>query len=301
MGDHSFKNGFQICSGCGKTFTRFFETKIMSFSQSNLYFPKGYSRKSRFEKKVLGALRCLNSHKVDEKLMAFLKTKNIETPQQLLKEIGRFRTKGRRPYMFSMYYWKALGKTQPIVLEKDMELLKKDFDQIFFAWERLNFKNPKFPYNYTFKKIVTGNKKYSLGLRALVPFVRNLRCVKRRERYDRLFELCNNFDFKQIHFKQINMEKINYPETTIYLREKCQNQRIISANEMRNVYQTSEEVASAIKNKTFDVAKTMTIGKDGKFYFLQYPSQLEPLPEKTQFQKEAMKKLDDLLKKQSLL
>ena len=43
-------------------------------------------------------------------------------------------------------------------VDADMEMLKRDFDQIFFAWERLGFANPNFPYAYTFDKLVKQNR-----------------------------------------------------------------------------------------------------------------------------------------------
>ena len=318
-GDVINENGFRICTGCGRTLSRHLETSLRAYNQGAHYFPVGYSRKSRFEKKVLGALRCISAHKVNVQLMDYLRTREIDTPKKLLSEIAKYPTKGgRRPYIYVMYYWKALGFKQPVVLEKDMDLLKREFDQIFFAWERLGFTNPKFPYSYTFKKLVTGQTKYSQGMRDLVPFVRTLRCQKRRKRYDRLFEICREFDFKKIVYKQRQMETIHeekidemeidaetvYPETIVYAHEVTKNPNIISPYDVKRVYKTQEEVQRAFTEGTFDVSKTMHIGPDGKFYFLQWQKEQKDKKEeesrKKEFQ-EQQRKLDELLKAQSCL
>ena len=295
-------NGFNVCTFCGMTMGRHLETRLTAYSSNSLYFPTGYSRRSRFEKKVLGALRRLSSHKIDEGLMEYLKDRNIETPEQLLHGIGTYPTKGRRPYLYVMYYWVALGFKQPVVSDADMQMLKRDFDQLFFAWERLGFKNPKFPYAYTFSKLVMTQKKYSDGIRELVPFVRQLRCPIRRSRYDRLFEICRRFDFKKIIYKEEMEEKfdeteIEYPATEIISHEKVVYPNKKDVRECRNVYQTTEEVQRAFKEGNFDVAKTMTIDKDGKFYFLQWKN----TSTNDDVFKQNQEKLTELLKKQSLL
>jgi hypothetical protein len=284
-------NGFNVCFNCGRTFGRFLETRLQAYGRASHYFPRGYSRKSRFEKKVLGALRRLSTHKVDAELMEYLRCRSppIETPQQLLAEIGRYPTQGRRPYIFIMYYWVALGFKQPMVTERDMNMLKREFDHIFFAWERLGFPNPKFPYAYTFKRMVLGETKYSKGMHDLVPFVRTLRCCKRRARYDRLFGICKAFDFKEIHFRKKEMhcetkcaadEKpgrtggIRYPRTEVYAHEVSERPRMFSPFDCKGVYKTKEDVAVAFADGTFDVAKTMHIAPDGKFYFLSWKNGL---------------------------
>jgi len=309
-GDIVTDEGFDICTGCGRTLGRHLETRLVAYAQGALYFPRGYSRKSRFEKKVLGALRRLSVHKVEVELMDYLKTRDIQTPQQLLREIGQYPTDGRRPYIYIMYYWVGLGFKQPMILERDMDILKREFDQLFFAWERLGFPNPKFPYSYTFKKLVLGQKKYSQGMRDLVPFVRTLRCPRRRERYDRLFAICREFDFKKIIYKETQMDKtdmeekidemeIEYPATEVYAHERVaqSHRHTMSPYDCRNMYKTQAEVQHAFKTGTFDVAKTMHIGKDGKFYFLEWKNQTQT---DTLFKRNQMK-LTEMLKDQALL
>ena len=303
------ENGFRVCTACGKTTGRHLETRLTAYSSNSLYFPTGYSRKSRFEKKVLGALRRLSAHKIDEELMAYLKPRNIQTPEQLMHGIATYPTDGRRPYLYIMFYWVSLGFKQPVVTDNDMELLKRDFDQIFFAWERLGFPNPKFPYAYLFAKLVTGQNKYSQGIRDLVPFVRQLRCQTRRKRYDRLFAICRNFDFKKIIYKEEKMEEkfdeceiedddTKYPETEVISHEKVVYPNTKEVRECRNVYQSHAEVQKAFKDGTFDVAKTMTIDADGKFYFLQWTN--KPKHQDDEF-KRNQDKLTELLKQQALL
>jgi hypothetical protein len=95
-----------------------------------------------------------------------------------------------------MYYWRALGFKVPECSDRDIRLLKAAFDKIFFAWNRFGFENPRFPYSYLFKKIVTGNPKYSDGLKAMTRFTRVLRCETRRLRYAELYQKCAVFDYK---------------------------------------------------------------------------------------------------------
>jgi hypothetical protein len=288
-----------------------------------MYFPIRYSRKSRFEKKVLGALRRLSAHKIDEDLMAYLLDRNIETPEQLMHGIATHPTKGRRPYLYIMYYWVALGFKQPVVTDADMEMLKRDFDHIFFAWERLGFPNPKFPYSFTFTKLVTGEEKYSQAMRDLVPFVRQLRCPVRRSRYDRLFKICQRFDFRKIVFRDKKMAstsskcdesneskvdenevEIEYPATEIIAHEKVVYPKVKDVRECRNVYQTQAEVQRAFDTGTFDVAKTMSIDRDGKFYFLQWDAccnELSAAKREDEEFKRNHEKLAELLKAQSLM
>ena len=310
------ENGFRVCTSCGRTTGRHLETHMTSYGSTSLYFPVGYSRKSRFEKKVLGALRRLSAHTIDENLMAYLKERNIQTPEQLMHGIATYPTKGRRPYLYIMYYWVALGFKQPVVLDADMQMLKRDFDHIFFAWERLGFPNPKFPYSYTFTKLA-GQRKYSQGMRDLIPFVRQLRCPTRRSRYDRLFKICQAFDFKKIVFREKQMEshkceseceskceskcdddEVQYPATEIISHEKVVYPKVKDVRECRNVYQSQADVQRAFDTGTFDVAKTMSIDKDGKFYFLQWSK--TPSGPTDEF-KRNQQKLTELLKQQALI
>ena len=55
----------------------------------------------------------LATHNVNSKLMEFLQTRTINSPGELLDAISAFPIKGRRPYSYAMFYWKALGKKVP--------------------------------------------------------------------------------------------------------------------------------------------------------------------------------------------
>ncbi len=164
--------GFIFCQACGKTVAQHLETSSTCYSQSCYYVPIGYTRKSRFVKKVLGALRMMATHNVNSNLMSYLKKRKVDTPAQLLQAIAVFPTKGRRPYSYAMYYWKALGNEVPQCTDADVRLITAEFDNIFFAWERLQLKRPKFPYAFLFRKLVGTNTAYSKGARELVPFMR---------------------------------------------------------------------------------------------------------------------------------
>ena len=156
-------DGFAVCTVCGKMVAQHLETSSTCFSQSCYYVPAGYTRKTRFVNKVLGALRMLATHNVNPKLMEFLKKREINNPDDLLDAISAFPIKGRRPYSYAMFYWKALGFEVPRCTDADVRLLTREFDEMFFAWERLNLKRPKFPYAYLFRKLVQSNEQYSEG------------------------------------------------------------------------------------------------------------------------------------------
>ena len=270
------ENGFILCMNCGKIQSPALETSCTSYNHSSYYMVKSYSRKSRFEKKVLGLLRCLANHKIDADLMIFLKPKNIKTAQTLLSEISRYPTKGRRPYSAIMYYWKALGHRQPTCTDDDVRQLGRDFDHIFFAWERLGFPNPKFPYPYLFAKIVGTRTSYSRGIRQMVRFVRHLRCKKRRARYDELFGKCKTFEYKNISITPANMDEkkdIEYPEQSIS-REVVYRPKRMSPYDVKGVYKTAKEMNDAVKRDDFQIAKTMTVLPNGEFYFLTYANEL---------------------------
>ena len=92
--------------------------------------------------------------------------------------------------MHVVHYWKALGKPVPNVSAFEIEKLLRDFDNILFAWRRLNFQNPQFPYTYLMVQIVSRMSRYSPAMHQLIKFLRVLKCKKRRKRYDDLFNKC---------------------------------------------------------------------------------------------------------------
>ena len=91
--------------------------------------------------------------------------------------------------------------------------------------------------------------------------------------------------------------EIEYPATEVISHEKVVYPNKKDVRECRNVYQTTEEVQRAFKEGNFDVAKTMTIDKDGKFYFLQWKN----TSTNDDVFKHNQEKLTELLKKQALL
>ena len=96
--------GHNVCTMCGKVQSVCLDTTNTSYAHvTRHYIVKPYTRKSRFVKKCLSLLRCIPTCKIDEKLLFFLKTRKIETPEDLHQEIGLYPTKGRRPYEFIMY------------------------------------------------------------------------------------------------------------------------------------------------------------------------------------------------------
>ena len=169
-------DGYMYCTKCGRLISQSLETSSTSYNQSSYFMPRGYTRRSRFVKKVLGSLRLRATHKIDETLVKYLKEQNIKTPTELLGAIAKYPAKGRRPYQFSMFYWKALGFPVPRCTDQDVDLLVREFDNILFAWERFRFKRPKFPYSFLFRKLVAAGTQYSTGIKQFIPFVRKLRC-----------------------------------------------------------------------------------------------------------------------------
>ena len=261
-------NGHFVCTLCGKVGGVHLETTVTTYNNlGQFYLVKPYTRKGRFEKKILQLLQCRLNFNLDDDLLFFLKTRKIKTPEDLHEEIGMYPTKGRRPYNKIVYYWVALGFKQPTCTERDSRLLKREFDNIFFAWERLGFLRPSFPYAYLFRKIVNRvNSPYSDGLRFMTRFVRVLRCNKRRERYDDMFKKCSEFNYKEVSY----MPSPVYPKNEILSREKVWNPKRISPYDVPNVYRSMDEINAAKKRGDFDIAKTFHIAKNGQIYCLSY-------------------------------
>ena len=199
------RDGFLVCLHCGKMFRPHLDTHMTSYNQCFGYIKSGYSRKNRFEKKLIASLRCLAHYNIDTELVKHLKKLKIETPEQLLVGIAQYpKKKPRKPYMYATYYWVALGKSIPCMTENDIRMLDHSFDQIFFAWRRLRVSGPHFPYAYLMRKIVSDSDEFSDNIRYLMRFLRVLRCRSRRLRYDKLFETCKNLDLKNATYNIIN-------------------------------------------------------------------------------------------------
>ena len=196
--------GVYFCRLCGTAQSRVLDTATTAFKQSHAVLKNTYSRKNRFEKKLLAALRCHVEYSVDPDLLKFLqdRSNHINTPQDLLDNISIYPMKRgrRRPYLYVSFYWQALGKQVPLITERDIFCLKHDFDHIFFAWERLHLPPPMFPYAFLLRHIVAHNRaRYSKPMHKMCEFVRVLRCPTRVKRYKSLFQKCINFDYKNAH------------------------------------------------------------------------------------------------------
>ena len=199
------RDGFFVCLQCGKINRSHLDTSLTSYSQCFGYVKSSYSRKNRFERKLIASLRCLAHYKIDTALVDHLEKLNIETPEQLLVGIARYpKRKPRKPYLYAVYYWNALGHKAPNMTDNDIRLLNKTFDQIFFAWRRLHVSGPHFPYAYLMRKIVSSSSEYSDNIRYLMRFLRVLRCRSRRLRYDKLFEICKNMNLENVNYTLIN-------------------------------------------------------------------------------------------------
>ena len=74
-------DGFMLCVTCGKVQQHFCDVNLASFSQSFYPCAPIYSRKTRFEKKLLAALTCKSFYVVNNALVEFLKEQQIKTPE----------------------------------------------------------------------------------------------------------------------------------------------------------------------------------------------------------------------------
>lgn len=280
------EDGYYFCTKCGGLLRQDLRTCHTSYNQSTYFVSKGYSRRSRFVKKVLGSLRLMASHAVDEGLFEFLLKQKIDTPMDLLSCISKYPSKNRRPYSFAMYYWSALGKKVPRCTEQDIKMLVFQFDNIMFAWNRLGMKRPCFPYAFLFTKLVEHGDLYSAGLKQFPMFLRKLRCEKRRARYEKLFKKCINFDFTKIYeiYDKSKMEqKIDENEvevedkSEIVCREIIHNKKTMSPYDAKGIYKTQAEIDTAIANGTFRIEKTIHVDKNGTIFFLVYDKQTTKL------------------------
>ena len=258
-------DGYYICTNCGTVERPCLDTGRTAYNHTPKFtIVKPYSRKTRFFKKCLALLLCQVHCKLNEHLLEFLKAKPIKTPEDLFVYMGKYETKGRRPYDAIVFYWVALGFKQPRCTDLDIKHLRRDFDNICFAWDRLGFKRPRFPYSFLFRKIVdSGGEKYSPGMHELTKFVRKLCCPSRRRRYESIYKKCRRFDYKDMHPKLPDM----MPKQ-IVTTEKIQHPKKLDVRGIPNVYTSQEEVDEAIRLKKFNVAKLFHMTKNGNLFVL---------------------------------
>ena len=255
--------GYHVCTECGKIERPCLDTVHTSYNHTPKYtIAKPYSRKSRFFKKCLALLMCQVNCNLDEKLIAYLRDKDIKTPEDLFRHMGDFPTTKRRPYDSIMFYWVALDFKQPQCTKLDLENLRRDFDNIYFAWDRLGFERPRFPYSFLFRKIVqSGN--YSPGMHMLTRFVRTLCCPSRRKRYETIYKKCREFDYKVMHPQLPDTLPLQSVTT-----EKNVNPRKIDVASIPNIYKSQQEIDNAVKNKNFNIAKLFHMTKNGNLFML---------------------------------
>ena len=97
------RDGFLVCLECGKVARPHLETHHTSYTQRFGYVKSGYSRKNRFEKKLIASLRCMAHYHIDAELVKHLKKYKIQTPEQLLVGIALYpKKKPRKPYMYGI-------------------------------------------------------------------------------------------------------------------------------------------------------------------------------------------------------
>lgn len=63
------------------------------------------------------------------------------------------------------------------------------------------------------------------------------------------------------------MSKTDFPNSEV-TSSKQYHRKLIEARDVKGVYQNRAEIERAKANKTFDIAKTMYLAKNGQLYFL---------------------------------
>ena len=189
------RDGFLVCTECGKMHRQHVTPQMISFTQNFAPVHASYSRSKRFRTKMMAALRLQMHYTLDKSLVSWLKNAESEgtlkTPEDLLFHIAQYPVSKnqRRPYLYAMYYWRALGKEIPRIETQELDQLCQEFDCIFFAFRRLNLPKPDFPYAYLFRKIVETGA-YSKDVVMMTRFVRKLQCQVRQKRYHELYLKC---------------------------------------------------------------------------------------------------------------
>ena len=107
------EEGYWMCVACGVIACTAIDTRIISFNQNVGQLRVNYSRKSRFLRKILGALCNKQHHVVDEKLLEHLRVSEYKTPETFLACMASHKCKKRRPYIHCTKYWELLGNAIP--------------------------------------------------------------------------------------------------------------------------------------------------------------------------------------------
>ena len=190
--------GYSCCVACGGISKRELSSEITPFESTATHalVSQPYTRTSRFTKKILGALlgSATSHHKCQEGLLAYLRERmrrgvECSTPESILMRIAEYKSKSRKPYIHARAYYEALWGVTPISPpENEIRFISLAFEEIYFAWTRLDLGTPRFPMTTVLRLIVDyfdlTNSKF------LVRFGRVLRCPNRKQRYQENFKLC---------------------------------------------------------------------------------------------------------------
>lgn len=189
-------SGYACCPGCGAVIKSELDVNNMSFQQSvSRLHTTQYTRTARFSEKIVAALLRKAYYKPNPNMILYLnscrRAGTIESPEDLLVAIAKYKTTARRPYMHATTLWCAMVGTQPLpeLAESEERFIKMVFEEIFYVWTRLNFARPRLPMGQAIVLIVR-TFKLSPEAHLLIRFVRKLKCDKRRKRYASLFQKC---------------------------------------------------------------------------------------------------------------
>ena len=176
----------RVCVVCGKVVARDLNTSNTSFSQRfSSLGQKRYSRKKRFNNRILGALQRRINHSLDLQLVRYLKQchrrKKLNSPEELLLRMSEYRSP-RKPYLHALLYWtEVTGEKVELMTREDEHFISMWFDEIFFARNRLAFPRPRPPMATLLQLVV---QEFDLkNVKYLVRFTRHLRCPARTRKY----------------------------------------------------------------------------------------------------------------------
>ncbi len=183
----------KVCVECGVVTTRDLNTSNTSFSQRfSSLGQKRYSRKKRFNNRILGALQRRINHSLDLQLVRYLKQchrrASLNSPEELLLRMSEYRSP-RKPYLHALLYWtEVTGEKVELMTKEDEHFISMWFDEIFFARNRLAFPRPRPPMATLLQLVV---QEFDLkDVKYLVRFTRHLRCPARSRKYHEQTQKC---------------------------------------------------------------------------------------------------------------
>jgi hypothetical protein len=191
---HVLDNGYITCVSCGCVHIRELDVANTAFGHTPSRLKTNYTRSGRFATKIIGSLLKRHHHNMDESLLATLRARaaDLKTPEDLLLAISRWEGKGRKPYIFAVRYWEALGRTMRVISDKEERFICNVFGEIFFAAERLEIEGPRFPMTTLLQLIV---EEFEMSPEAIfmIRFTKRLRCQFRQARYTANFKRCISY------------------------------------------------------------------------------------------------------------